>query len=159
MSGTVKAIPEGYHTVTPYLTLRDAAGAIEFYKKAFGAMEIFRMNSPDGTVGHAELKIGDSIIMLSEENPKGECRSPASLNGTTTSLFLYVEDVDATFNQAVRAGATVSMPVTDMFWGDRHGQVSDPFGHRWSIATHKEYLSPKEVAERARKAFAQQAKP
>ena len=158
MSGEVKAIPEGYHTVTPYLTIRDAARAIEFYKQAFGAKEHFRMNAPDGTVGHAELRIGDSIVMLSEENPKGDCRSPAALNGTTISLFLYVEDVDQVFAQAVRAGATVSMPVTDMFWGDRHGQVSDPFGHRWSIATHKEDLSPEEVGERARKAFAQQAK-
>ena len=158
MLGNVKAIPEGYHTVTPYLTLRDAARAIEFYKKAFGAQETFRMNAPDGTIGHAELKIGNSIVMLSDENPQGGCLSPASLKGTTVMLFLYVEDVDATFAQAVKAGATVVMPVTDMFWGDRHGQVADPFGHRWSIATHMEDLSQAEIAVRAQKAFAQHTK-
>ncbi len=154
----VKAIPEGYHTLTPYLAVRDAARAIEFYKKAFNAVETFRMNAPGGKVGHAELKIGDSIVMLSDENPQGGCASPAALKGTTVTLFLYVENVDVTFSQAVKAGATVSMPVTDMFWGDRHGQVVDPFGHRWSVATHKEDLSPEQVAERARTAFAQQSK-
>ena len=154
----VKAIPEGYHTLTPYLAVRDAAKAIEFYKKAFNATETFRMNAPDGKIGHAEMKIGDSVVMLSDENPQGGCASPTALKGTTVTLFLYVENVDATFNQAVQAGATVLMPVTDMFWGDRHGQVADPFGHRWSVATHKEDLNPEEVAERARKAFSQHAK-
>ena len=156
MLSNVKAIPEGYHTVTPYLTLRDAAQAMEFYKSAFGARETFRMNTPEGKIGHAELTIGDSIVMLSDENPQGGCASPSSLKGTTVTLFLYVEDVDATFQQAVKAGATVLMPVTDMFWGDRHGQLADPFGHRWSIATHKEDLTPDQVAARARKAFATQ---
>ena len=155
MAQAVKAIPEGYHAVTPYLAVRDAALAIDFYQQAFGARQLFRMNTPEGKVGHAEMKIGDSIVMLSEEHPQGGCVSPTSLKGTSVTLFLYVEHVDATFQQAVKAGATVVMPVADMFWGDRHGQVLDPFGHRWSIATHTEDLSPEQVAERARRAFAQ----
>ena len=158
MAKPVKAIPEGYHSITPYLAIRDAAKAITFYQEAFGATQMFRMDGPDGKVGHAELRIGDSVLMLSDENPQGGCASPSSLNGTTVTIFLYVEDVDATFNQAVKAGAKVAMPVADMFWGDRHGQLIDPFGHRWSIATRKEDLTPQEVAERAQKAFAQSTK-
>ncbi len=153
MAQQVRAIPEGHHTVTPDLALRNAAQAIEFYKKAFGAQELMRFNMPDGKIGHAEIKIGDSIVMLCDENPQGGCASPTSLNGTTTSLFLYVENVDATFQQAVKAGATIVMPVADMFWGDRWGQVVDPFGHRWSLATHKEDLNLDQIAERSRKAF------
>ena len=157
MSQQVKTIPDGYHTMTPGLTVRDAARAIEFYQKAFNAQQLFRMDSPDGKVMHAELKIGNSIFMLAEENPAMGCASPVSLKGTPISLYLYVEDADAAFAQAVKAGATVVMPVTDMFWGDRHGQVTDPFGHRWSLATRKEDVSPQELEQRAQKFFAQSA--
>ena len=154
MAQQVKAIPEGYHTVTPDLVFRDAAQAIEFYKKAFGARELMRFHAPDGKIGHAEIKIGDSIVMLCDENPQGGCAAPTSLNGTTVMLFLYVEDVDATFHQAVTSGATVVMPVADMFWGDRSGQVQDPFGHRWQLATHKEDLTQDQIDQRAQEFFA-----
>ena len=157
MAQQVKAIPDGYHTITPTLTIRDAARAIEFYKKAFNAQQLYRMDGPDGKVVHAELKIGNSIFMLGEENPAMGCNSPKSLNGMTISLYLYVENVDAAFAQAVKAGATVVMPVTEMFWGDRHGQVTDPFGHRWSLATHTEDVSPEQLKQRAQKFFAQDA--
>ena len=150
----VRAIPEGYHTVTPDLVFRDAAQAIEFYTRAFGARELMRFRTPDGKIGHAEIKIGDSIVMLCDENPQGGCASPTSLNGTTTMLFLYVPDVDATFGQAVKAGATVVMPVADMFWGDRSGQVQDPFGHRWQLATHQEDLTQDQIGQRAQEFFA-----
>ena len=158
MAGRVKAIPEGYHTVTPYLAIRNAAQAIEFYKQAFNARETFRMAGPDGKIGHAELRIGDSIIMLSEENPQGGCVSPAALNGTTVGLFLYVEDVDAAFNQAVKAGATVVMPVAEMFWGDRAGSLKDPFGYAWMVATHTRDLTKDEIKKGADAFFAQMAK-
>ncbi len=154
MSSQVNAVPEGYHTVTPDLAFRDAAQAIEFYKRAFGARELMRFKTPEGKIGHAELKIGSSIVMLCDENPQGGCASPTSLNGTTVMLFLYVEDVDATVQQAVKAGATVVMPAADMFWGDRMGQVQDPFGHRWSVATHKEDLTPVQVEQRGQEFFA-----
>ena len=154
MSSNVKAIPEGYQTVTPDLVLRDTARAIEFYKRAFEAQELMRFNMPDGKIGHAEIKIGISIVMLCDENPQGGCASPASLNGTTAMLFLYVQDVDTTFQQAVKAGATVVMPVADMFWGDRSGQVQDPFGHRWQLATHKEDLTQEQIGQRAQEFFA-----
>ena len=157
MSQQVRAIPDGYHTMTPGLTVRDAARAIAFYQKAFNARQRFRMDGPDGKVLHAELAIGNSIFMLGEENPAMGCASPVSLKGTPVSLYLYVDDVDAAFAQAVTAGATVVTPVTDMFWGDRHGQVTDPFGHRWSIATHQEDVSPQELTQRAQKFFAQSA--
>ncbi len=150
---TVKAIPDGYHTITPYLTVKNAGEAIGFYKRAFGAEETMRMDTPDGKVGHAEIRIGDSAIMMSDEAPEMNCLSPTTLNGTTAALFLYVEDVDASFKRAIDAGAKVLMPVTDMFWGDRFGQVADPFGHRWSLATHKEDLTPDRIRERAEKAF------
>jgi uncharacterized glyoxalase superfamily protein PhnB len=153
----VKPIPEGYPTLTPSLTVRDAAQAIEFYKKAFGAQERFRMPTPDGRlVAHAELKIGDSVFMLADEMPEmpgQECRSPLALEGTPVSFYVYVEDVDAVFERAVAAGATVKMPVQEAFWGDRMGMVADPSGHLWALATHIEDLSPEELAERGREAF------
>jgi PhnB protein len=150
----VKPIPEGYHTLTPYLAVDNAAQAIEFYKRAFGANERARMPGPDGKVAHAELEIGDSVLMLSDPFPHSTTKSPKELGGTTGSVFLYVEDVDAVFQQAVDAGATVTMAVEDMFWGDRFGSVTDPFGHAWSIATHKEDVPPEEMAERAKEAMA-----
>jgi PhnB protein len=137
------------------LTVHNGRGAIEFYQKAFGAREMFLMEGPPGKIGHAELRIGDSTIMLSDEMPGGSCRSPQSLGGTTITLFLYVEDADRTFNQAVTAGAKVVRPVEDMFWGDRYGQIMDPFGHAWGLATHKEDLTPEELQQRAKKAMAE----
>lgn len=153
----VKPIPDGYHSVTPYLVIRGADRAIDFYKRAFGAQVLVRMEGPGGVIGHAELKIGDSMIMLGEENPARGARSPAALNGTPVGILLYVEDVDAASRQAVEAGAKVLMPVQDMFWGDRYGKFADPFGHEWSIATHKEDLTGEEIGKRAATAFAQSA--
>jgi PhnB protein len=149
-----KPIPEGYHTITPYLAVDDAAEAIEYYQEAFGAKERVRMNAPDGKIGHAELEIGDSLVMLSDPFPQATTKSPSELGGTSASVFMYVEDVDATVKQAVDAGATVTMEVSDQFWGDRFGSVVDPFGHQWSIATHVEDLTPEEIAERAKSAMA-----
>jgi PhnB protein len=145
----VQPIPKGYHVITPSLVVRGAAQAIEFYKKAFGAKDLNRMNGPDGKVLHAEIKIGDSIVMLGDEFPNMGAKSPESVGGTSSSLMIYTRDVDALFNQAVAAGAKVSMPVSDMFWGDRYGTVIDPFGHQWQLATHKEDITPKEMARRA----------
>src|SRR5262245_32217433 len=152
----VKPIPAGYHTVTAYLTVRDAARAIDFYTRAFGAVETMRMPSADGrTVMHAELKIGDSMVMLSDEIPgMSVCRSPQSLGGTTVGLFLYVRDVDSAFKRAADAGCKVLKPLEDMFWGDRFGSLQDPFGNQWSMATHKEDVPPKEMARRAQAAMA-----
>jgi PhnB protein len=150
----VKPVPDGYHTVTPYLTLDDAAAAIDYYKQAFGAKERVRMDTPDGKVGHAELEIGDSLVMLSDEFPQGSTRSPKELGGTCAGVFLYVDDVDAVVKRAVDAGATVTMEVADQFWGDRFGSISDPFGHSWSIATHVEDVTPEQIAERAKEAMA-----
>jgi PhnB protein len=150
-----KPIPEGYHTVTPYLAVDDAAEAIEYYKKAFGATERVRMGAPDGRIGHAELEIGDSLVMLSDPFPQATTRSPKELGGTTASIFMYVEDVDAVVKQAVDTGATITMEVADQFWGDRFGSVQDPFGHLWSIATHVEDVPPEEMAERAKAAMAE----
>ena len=150
----VKPIPDGYHTVTPYLAVDDAAEAIEYYKTAFGAKERVRMDAPGGKIGHAELEIGDSLVMLSDPFPQASTKPPSELDGTSASVFLYVEDVDAVVKQAVDAGATVTMEVADMFWGDRFGTVSDPFGHSWSIATHVEDLTPEEIAERGKAAMA-----
>jgi PhnB protein len=147
-------IPEGYHTVTPYLAVDDAARAIDFYKKAFGAKERVRMEAPDGKIGHAELELGDSLVMLSDPFPQASTRPPKELDGTSASVFMYVEDVDAVVNKAVGAGATVTMEVEDQFWGDRFGTVTDPFGHVWSIATHVEDLTPDEIAERGKAAMA-----
>ncbi|MDQ3859050.1 MAG: VOC family protein [Actinomycetota bacterium] len=150
----VQPIPEGYHSVTPSLALDDATAAIEFYKQAFGATERMRMAAPDGRVGHAELEIGDSLLMLSDTFEQSTVRSPRELGGTTSSVFLYVEDVDAVVERAVEAGATVTMQVEDMFWGDRFGSIQDPFGHSWAIATHKEDLTEEEMRARAEQAMA-----
>ena len=158
MSRTVKAIPDGYHSLTPYLIFRDADKAIEFYGRAFGAVETCRMNDPQtGKVMHAELRLGDSMLFLSEENLAYGARSPETLGGSPVTIHHYVEDVDATMAQAVEAGATVVMPAMDMFWGDRFGKLTDPFGHNWSIATHIEDPTPEQMTERMAEAFAQQA--
>jgi PhnB protein len=152
-----KQIPEGFHTVTPSITVRDGARMIDFYKQALGAQELMRMNGPDGRLTHAEIRIGDSIVMLSDEQPEMGCRAPASVGGPTSYLFVYVPDVDAAFRQAVAAGAKALIPVADMFWGDRYGQVEDPAGQRWGLATHKEDVSPDEMARRQREFFASMA--
>jgi uncharacterized glyoxalase superfamily protein PhnB len=153
-----KAIPDGFHTITPHLIVSDGANAIEFYKKALGAEEKGRFMGPDGkSVMHAELKIGDSIIMLGSEHPP-ECLSPKSRGGTSVALYLYVENADAAFDRAVKAGCTVKMPVSDQFWGDRFGQVEDAFGHQWSFATHKQDLTKEQIAENAKAFFAKMAK-
>lgn len=151
-----KPVPEGHHSITPYLVVKDTARAIEFYKRAFGAQELERIPGPGGRgVMHAELKIGDSRLMLSDEFPGADCKSPQSLGGSTCQLYLYVPDVDSVYKQAVSAGATADMPVTDMFWGDRYGKLTDPFGHQWGLATHKEDVSPQELKKRS-EAFAAQ---
>jgi PhnB protein len=147
-------VPEGYHTVTPYLAVEDAAQAIEYYKKAFGAKERLRMEAPGGKIGHAELEIGDSLVMLSDPFPQASTKPPKQLGGTSASVFLYVEDVDSVVQDAIDAGATVTMPIENQFWGDRFGSITDPFGHLWSIATHVEDVPPEEMAERAKAAMA-----
>jgi PhnB protein len=153
-----KPIPDGYHTITPNLTVSDGLKAIEFYKKALGAQENGRFMGPDGkSVMHAELKIGNSIVMLGSEHPP-QCLSPKSRGGTSVSLYLYFENADAAFDRAVQAGCTVKMPMTDQFWGDRFGQVEDPFGHQWSFATHKQDLTKEQIAENAREFFAKMQK-
>jgi PhnB protein len=148
MTSKVKPVPEGYHSITPYLVIKGAASAIDFYKKAFGATEIMRMPQPDGRIGHAELKIGDSCIMLADEFPEMDTVGPQTLGNSPVSLLLYVEDADATVERAVGLGATVKKPVQDQFYGDRSGFIEDPFGHRWGIATHKEDISPEEMKKR-----------
>jgi PhnB protein len=155
---TVKAVPEGYHTLTPTMTVRDAARAIEFYKQAFGAVEKGIAKGPDGKVMHAELRIGDSIIMLADEFPEFGSLSPQSTGGTGAGLHIYVEDVDSAFDRAIGAGAMIEMPVADMFWGDRFGKLSDPFGHKWSIATHIRDMSAEEI-EKAQEEFMNQMMP
>jgi PhnB protein len=150
----VKPIPEGYRSVTPYLALDDGAEAIEYYIKAFGAKERTRMETPDGKIGHAELEIGDSLVMLSDALPQFTAKSPKELGGTSASVMLYVEDVDAMVKQAVAAGGTIDIEVADQFWGDGFGSVQDPFGHLWAIATHVEDVPPDEMAERAKAAMA-----
>jgi PhnB protein len=152
-----KPIPDGYHTVTPYLIVHDAAKALEFYKKALGAQELFRMPMPNGRIGHAEIRIGDSIVMLADEFPEMGVRSATAYGGTPVGMCLYVEEVDARFQQAVAAGATVERPVQDQFYGDRSGTVVDPFGHKWTIATHKEDLTPEEMGRRMEEFAKQQA--
>jgi PhnB protein len=149
-----KPIPEGYHTLTPYLAVDDAAKAIDWYKKAFSAKERMRMDAPGGKIGHAELEIGDSLVMLSDPFPQASTKPPKELGGTSSSVFMYAEDVDAVVQKAVDAGATVAMEVADQFWGDRFGTITDPFGHLWSIATHVEDVPPEEMAERAKAAMA-----
>jgi uncharacterized glyoxalase superfamily protein PhnB len=154
-----KPIPDGYHTVTPALTVKNGAEAIEFYKRALGAKELMRFPGPDGRLMHAEIEVGDSKIMLGEEMPEQGCRAPSSVGAVSSSLYLYVEDVDKAFRRAVEAGARATMPPTDMFWGDRFGQVEDPSGHRWGLATHKEDPSPEEIARRQKEFLAQMAQP
>ena len=149
MTSIVKPIPDGYHTITPYICVKDAVNAIEFYKKAFGATELMRLADPSGKIGHAEIKIGDSHLMIADEFPEMNFRSPQSLGGSPVSIFLYVEDVDAMANQAVAAGAKVVREVKDQFYGDRSGTLEDPYGHVWNIATHKEDVSMEEINKHA----------
>jgi uncharacterized glyoxalase superfamily protein PhnB len=153
MAGKAKPIPDGYRTITPHLIVKDGAKAIDFYKKAFGAEERGRMAGPDGRLMHAELKIGDSIVMLADEYPEMGGKSPATLSGTPVTLHLYVTDADAAFKKAVAAGAKATMPIADMFWGDRYGRVTDPFGHEWSIATHMKDMTADEMAKAAKAAM------
>lgn len=150
MATSSKPIPEGYHTITPHLVVGDVAAAMAFYQKALGAIERFRLPGPDGkTILHGELQIGDSIFMLGAEMPGAECKSPVALKGTAVELYLYVEDADAAYRRAVAAGAKEVVPVQEMFWGDRMGSLEDPFGHRWSVATHTKDLSPDEITKGA----------
>ena len=144
----VLPIPKGYHAVTAYLSIRGAAQAIDFYKRAFGAKELLRMPGPEGKLGHAELKIGDSHLMLADESPEMDFLAPHSRGGTTVQLHLYVKDVDATVQKAVAAGAKLTRPLEDKFYGDRAGTIEDPYGHVWYIATHTEDVSPKEIKRR-----------
>lgn len=143
----VKPIPEGYHSVTPYLIIKGASDAIDFYKKAFGAIELFRMEH-EGAIGHAEIKIGDSPIMLSDEHPEMGYVGPTTLGGTPVSIMIYVDDVDSTFNQAIAAGGQQVKPLQDQFYGDRSGSLKDPFGHMWHVATHIEDVAPDEMEKR-----------
>ncbi len=154
----IKPIPAGYHTATPYLIVNDAAKAIDFYKRGLGATEIMRFDAPGGNIGHAEIKIGDSIIMLADEYPEMGYRSPQSIGGTPVSIYLYVDDVDRLFKQAIGAGAKELRPVKDQFYGDRSGTLSDPFGHVWSIGTHKEDVAPEELQRRMEEMMKQESK-
>jgi PhnB protein len=149
----VKPIPDGYHSVTPYLIVEGAARALDFYKKAFGAAENFRMPGPDGRIGHAEIRIGDSVVMLADQNPEMGAKGPQTYGGTPVSLMLYVENVDKVFAQALAAGATVERPVANQFYGDRTGGIVDPFGHKWYIATHVEDVPPAEMERRMKAQF------
>jgi PhnB protein len=149
MPSKSKPIPDGYHNATPYLIVDNAAAAIEFYKTAFGAKELMRMPKPNGKIGHAEIKIGDSPIMLADETPEVGARSPRTIGGSPVSILLYVDDVDTTFGKAVKAGAKVQRPLANQFYGDRTGDIQDPFGHVWHVATHVEDVSPEELKKRA----------
>lgn len=154
MAEKVKPVPQGFHTVTPHLIVRDAQAAIQFYKNAFGAKEHSRAPGPDGkSIMHAELQIGDSIIFVNDEFPEWGVVSPLALNGSAVTIHLYVEDADAVWNRALNAGAKELMPLDNAFWGDRYGKLADPFGHHWSIASHIEDLTPEEMAKRAAAAF------
>lgn len=156
MSGQVKPIPEGFHTLAPHVIVRDGNQAIAFYKKAFGAEVRMCVPGPGGQgIMHAEIQIGDSVFMLCDEFPKMGVHSPQKFGGSPVTLHLYVEDADKVFDQAVAAGATAKMPLQDMFWGDRYGKVTDPFGHEWSIATHKQDLTPEEIARASEAAFSE----
>ena len=156
MTKKVSPIPEGYSSVTPYITISGASDAIAFYKKAFGAEEVMRMNSPDGKVVHAEIRIGGSVIMLHDENPEWKALSPKTIGGSGSSIMLYVPNVDAVMKAAEQAGATVTMPAADQFYGDRCGNITDPFGHKWAIATHIEDVAPDEIERRAKAMFSGQ---
>jgi uncharacterized glyoxalase superfamily protein PhnB len=159
MAGKTNAVPEGAHTITPHLVVRDASKAIDFYEKAFGAESLGVHKTPDGKVMHARLKIGDSVIFLADEFPgMGSCASPQTLGGSCITLNLYRENIDALFNQAVAAGATVIMPLSNQFWGDRYGQLKDPFGHTWALGQHMEDVAPEELERRGREAFSKMAK-
>ena len=149
MKEHVKPIPKGYHSVTPYLVVQNAAKALEFYRQAFGAKEMFRMDGPGGKIAHAEIQIGDSRVMLADESPQMNTRAPGSLGGTPVSLMIYTENVDTVFQAALKAGGVQTRAVEDMFYGDRTGALTDPFGHQWHIATHKEDLTPEEIQHRA----------
>jgi PhnB protein len=140
--------PPGYHSVTAYLALRDAKSALDFYARAFGAEPVLKLDMPDGTIAHAELRIGDSIVMMSEENPEGGSRSPQALGGSPVSMMIYVPDVDAAFRRAIEAGATRIRPVEDQFYGDRTGTLKDPYGYQWTLATHVEDVSTEEAQRR-----------
>jgi PhnB protein len=155
MPNSVKPIPEGFHTATPTLVVKNAAQAIDYYKKVFGAEELMRMPSPDGKISHAEIKVGDSKIFLSDEFPQHGGKSPQTLGGFTGGIYLYVPDVDKVFDKAIAAGGKSAMPVTDMFWGDRHGNFIDPFGHSWGVSTHTEDLSQEEMEKRAQAFYAE----
>jgi PhnB protein len=146
----VKPVPEGYHSITPYLIINGAAAAIDFYKRAFGATELMRMPTPDGKIGHAEIRIGDSTIMLADETPEMGHRSPTSLGGAGVSLMIYLDDVDETFKRATAAGAKEVQAIKNQFYGDRSGTLRDPFGHVWTIATHIEDVAPDELERRAK---------
>ncbi|HZU32185.1 MAG TPA: VOC family protein [Candidatus Angelobacter sp.] len=148
MANKAKPIPAGFHNVTPYLIIQDADKAIDFYKEVFGATEVMRMPQPDGRIGHAELKFGDSFIMLADEFPEMNIVSPATLGNTSVSLLLYVDDVDKTVERAVGMGAKINKPVQDQVYGDRTGTIIDPFGHKWTIAVHQEDVSPEEMERR-----------
>jgi PhnB protein len=159
MTNTVKAVPEGHHSITPSIIVQGATRAIEFYKQAFGAQELGRMTTPDGKkIAHAELKIGDSLFFLSDEFHEWGARSPLTVGGTSSALTLYLEDVDAAYKKAVDAGAKGTMPPADMFWGDRYSKVTDPFGHDWGLATHREDVSREELEKRFAAWFKQMAK-
>jgi PhnB protein len=150
-----KPIPEGYTSITPYLTVDDGKGAIEFYKRAFGATERGRMEGPDGKIAHAELQIGSGVVMLSDKFPQSACQTPKELGGTTVAIFLFVDDVDSVVQDAADAGATITMQPENQFWGDRLGQVTDPYGNVWQIATRVVDLTPEEIDQRGREFMAQ----
>lgn len=153
MATQPKPLPAGYHSITPYLIVTPASQAIEFYKTAFGATEAMRLATPQGKVGHAELKVGDSFVMLADEFPEWDARSPHTIGGTPVTMLLYVEDVDAVVTRAVAAGARLTRPIQDQFYGDRSGTILDPFGHQWTIATHVEDVAPEEMKRRAAALF------
>jgi PhnB protein len=160
MNKKVNYIPEGFHTLTPFLVIKDAAHAIRFYQEAFGAKVLEQHHGPDGKIVHAALQIGNSPFMLADEFPEWGCGmlSPSSLKGTSVSLHVYVKDVDAAFDKATKAGAQVKMPLEDTFWGDRYGQLEDPFGHVWSFATHKVDVSPEEIAKKGKESMQEKSK-
>ena len=153
---TTKGVPTGYHSVTPSIIVRDAAKAIDFYKNAFGAEELGRSPAPDGSIMHAEIRIGDSRVMLGEENEQWGTKSPLITNGNPSSLHIYVENADAAYDRALKAGATVKYPIEDAFWGDRYGKVTDPFGHEWAIATRVKDMTPAEMEKAGKEWMAKQ---